>query len=220
MAKAPSPWLRYPLYAFFRYLFRVIGVAFFRHRCLRREWEPREGGVLVCSNHQSYLDPALVGMSIHRHARYLARETLFRGPFGWLIRAINAIPLDREGAGLRGLKETLQCLKQGEVVVIFPEGTRSPDGQIAPLKPGFAALARRSGAAVMPAAVDGAFQAWPRKSPLPHPETIRVYFGPPLSPEEIAALSDKQLIAEIERRIRLCHAQARAARHAADSRSE
>ena len=78
---------------------------------------------------------------------YVARETLFRLPLlAPLMRFLDAFPIDREGSGLSGLKETLRRLKRGELVLIFPEGTRTTDGEVAPLKPGFISVARRSGA--------------------------------------------------------------------------
>jgi len=87
-------------------------------------------GVLVVSNHQSHFDPPLVGIGCWRQMNFVARESLmtFR-PFGWLIRSIGAIPIDRDGIGLSGIKESLKLLKRGEMVLIFPEGTRTPPGQ-------------------------------------------------------------------------------------------
>ncbi|HPM79522.1 MAG TPA: lysophospholipid acyltransferase family protein [Candidatus Anammoximicrobium sp.] len=197
-------------YTLARAMCRLVGVTMFQVRCTGHEHVPSEGGVLVCSNHQSYLDPILVGLGFTRHSNYLARDTLFRfGPFGWLIGFVNAIPIDREGGGIRGLKETLKRLKSGEMVLIFPEGTRSRDGNISPVKPGFLVLARRSRVPLLPVALDGAFDAWPRHALLPRPSVIRVCIGEPISPDFAATLNDDQLLAEVESRIRACHAEAR-----------
>jgi len=197
-------------YTLARAMCRLVGVTMFQVRCTGHEHVPSEGGVLVCSNHQSYLDPILVGLGFTRHSNYLARDTLFRfGPFGWLIGFVNAIPIDREGGGIRGLKETLKRLKSGEMVLIFPEGTRSRDGNISPVKPGFLVLARRSRVRLLPVALDGAFDAWPRHALLPRPSVIRVCIGEPISPDFAATLNDDQLLAEVESRIRACHAEAR-----------
>jgi 1-acyl-sn-glycerol-3-phosphate acyltransferase len=116
---------------------------------------------------------------------------------------------------MSGLKETLRRLKRGELVLIFPEGTRTTDGEVKPLKPGFSALARRAGVPLLPVAIDGAFQAWPRRRKLPRSGHIQVQFGPPLLPQEIQHYDERELVAEIERRIRACHAQAREQRRAA-----
>jgi len=178
----------------------------YRVRFTGQENIPTSGGVLVVSNHQSHLDPMLVGTGIRRQMNFVARRTLFRfGPFGWLIHSVNAFPIDRDGFGLGGIKESLRRLKRGEMVLIFPEGTRSADGEIAPFRPGFTALAVRSGAAILPVAVDGAFQAWPRSKKFPGPGRIRVHYGKPILPDEIAGRDERELLAEVERRVRECH---------------
>lgn len=162
------------------------------------------------SNHQSNMDPVLVGLAAKRRLNYLARETLFGfAPFRWLIQSLDAIAIDREGLGLSGLKETLRRLKRGELVLMFPEGTRTRDGEFAPLKPGFCALARRANVPLVPVAVAGAFEAWPRSRMLPRPSAVRVQFGPPLWPSDIARLDDEALLAEVERRLKECFAMAR-----------
>jgi 1-acyl-sn-glycerol-3-phosphate acyltransferase len=168
---------------------------------------PQSGPVLVVSNHQSHFDPPLVGAGCPRRMNYLARETLFDiTPLRWLIRSLDAIPIDREGLGLAGMRESLRRLKRGEMVLIFPEGTRTRDGQIAPFQPGFTALAARSGAAILPVAIEGAYAAWPRWRKLPRPGVIHVHYGPPLGAGEIAGRPERELMAEVEQRVRQCHA--------------
>jgi 1-acyl-sn-glycerol-3-phosphate acyltransferase len=181
-----------------------------------RDNEPASGGVLVMSNHQSHLDPVLVGLSLRRRLNFLARDTLFRfAPFRWLILSLDTIALDREGVGLSGLKETLRRLKRGEMVLMFPEGTRSRDGQIAPLKPGFCAIARRAKVPMLPIAIEGAYAAWPRRRLLPRRSVINIQIGSPLRPEDIATLSDEQLVAQVQQRMESCHAAASEALHRA-----
>ena len=188
---------------------RLLAVIFFRIRVGNRYVVPREGGALVLSNHQSHLDPVLVGLACDRRLNYLARRSLFESAgLRWLIESLDAIPIDRDGSGLGGLKETLRRLKRGEMVLIFPEGRRTSDGAVAPLKPGFCALARRANVPLVPLAIEGAFAAWPRSHKLPRPSRIRIEFGPPIWPAEIATLDDLQLVAEVERRIRDCHRRA------------
>jgi 1-acyl-sn-glycerol-3-phosphate acyltransferase len=191
---------------------QLLAVLAYRVRYSGRENIPTEGGVLVVSNHQSHLDPPLVGVGCPRRLNYLARDTLFRfAPFGRLIHSVGAIPLDREGAGLGGIKESLRRLKRGEMVLIFPEGTRTRDGEIAPFRPGFTTLAVRSKAAILPVAIEGAFQAFPRWRKFPGPGAIRVRFGEPILPAEFADRDERELLAEVERRVREC--QARLRRH-------
>ena len=90
------------------------------------------------------------------------------------------------------------------MVLIFPEGTRTRDGEIAPFRPGFTALAVRSGAAILPVAIEGAFQVWPRWRKVPRPGRIRVHYGEPIPPAEVAGRDERELLAEVERRVREC----------------
>ena len=190
---------------------RLAGVAWFSLRCEgRRNW-PSTGGALVCSNHQSYLDPILVGLSCERHLNYLARRSLFRIPFfRALIDWYDAIPIEREGMGLGGIKETLRRVRRGEMVVIFPEGTRTTDGRVGPFKPGFCALARRGRVPLVPMAIAGADRVWPRTRSWPWPSGISIQVGPPVTPEEIATLTDDQLVSRIRDAVVCCHNQASA----------
>lgn len=193
-------------YVFLQSVLQLAGIIVYRVRYSGRENIPASGGVLVVSNHQSHFDPPLIGMGCPRRMNYLARDTLFRfAPFRWLISSVDSIPIDREGIGLGGIKEALRRLKRGEMVLIFPEGTRTHDGQIAPFRPGFTALAVRSGAAILPVAVEGAFQAFPRWQKFPGPGRIRVQFGEPIMPAEFAGRDERQLLVEVERRVRQCH---------------
>ncbi len=190
----------------------LTAIIFFRLRCYGRHNAPKEGGVIVLSNHQSNMDPVLVGLAVPRRLNYLARDSLFGfAPFRWLIESLDAIPIDREGLGLAGIKECLRRLKRGEMVLLFPEGTRTRDGELGPLKPGFSALARRGDVWLLPVGVDGAFDAWPRTQTFPRPRRIVVCVGPPLHNSEIADLTDDELVALIHERMRACHNAARAA---------
>jgi 1-acyl-sn-glycerol-3-phosphate acyltransferase len=201
------------LYDTIQFSARLSAAALFHVRCSGREYEPREGGALVLANHQSLFDPLIVGLTLNRRMSPLARDTLFRfAPFAWLIRSLDAIPLDREGPGLAGLKEMLRRLKAGQIVLIFPEGTRTPDGEVATLKPGFSALAKRAKVPLLPMGIDGAYQAWPRTQLLPGLATIHVNIGEPIMPAEAQAAEDRELVAEVERRIRRCHRLARQSR--------
>jgi 1-acyl-sn-glycerol-3-phosphate acyltransferase len=196
-------------------LARLAGTALFRVRVLGRENVPATAGGLVCANHQSYFDPVLVGLAIDRRLNYLARDSLFRNLlFKWLIEFLDAIPIDRDRSGFAGLKETLKRLKQDELVLIFPEGTRTRDGSLQSLKPGFCSVARRSKRPLIPVGLDGSFQAWPRSSPLPRLSTLAVVIGEPIMPQLIASLSDEELVTELQRHIAECFQQARELRQA------
>jgi 1-acyl-sn-glycerol-3-phosphate acyltransferase len=203
-------------YSGLRAMCRVASVVLFRVRCHGREHYPRSGSALVLSNHQSHLDPILVGQACNRRMNFLARETLFGfAPFRWLILSLDAIPIDRDGLGLAGLKETLRRLKHGEMVLIFPEGARTSDGRVAPLKPGFSSVALRANVPLVPVGIEGAYESWPRRNLLPWPAVIHVVIAPPLSPEEAHRLDERALSEEMERRMRLCHLRAVALRRLA-----
>ena len=202
--------------AFWKFVFRLSAVALVHFRCRGREMVPSVGGGLLLSNHQSNLDPLLIGLASDRRLNYLARDTLFGfAPLRWLLLSFDAIAIDREGTGLAGIKETLKRLKRGEMVLLFPEGTRTRNGQVQAMKPGFCTIARRAEVPLVPVAIAGAFEAWPRQRLLPRRSVIHVHFGPPLAPQQYAAMTDEQIAAEIERRIKICHAEAVASRQRA-----
>lgn len=184
------------------YLFAMV---VYRARHTGMQNIPAEGPVLMVSNHQSHLDPPLVGCGCRRQMSFLARDTLFLSPvFAKLISSVNAIPIDREGGGLAGIKETLRRLKRGEMVLVFPEGTRTLDGEIRRFRPGFTTLAVRSKAAIVPAAIEGAFRAWPKSHKFPRLGVIHVHYGEPILPDQVQAMDEKELLAEVERRVREC----------------
>ena len=183
------------IYDLSRFFSRILIRIFFRGRWSGEENLPCTGGALVCSNHQSAIDPILVGAGVPRRMNYLARESLFRfKPFAWLIRCYNAIPIQREGIGIGGLKETLKRLKRGGMVLIFPEGTRTSDGSILPVKPGFCALVRRGKVPIIPVAMHGAFEAFPRHRMLPRLAKIGIHYGQPISVSEINSMQDDELM--------------------------
>jgi 1-acyl-sn-glycerol-3-phosphate acyltransferase len=157
-------------------------------------------GLLVVSNHQSFLDPVLVGMALPAAASYLARRDLFRIPvFGQLIAALNAQPVSRGAVDSKALRNILRLLRSGETVLMFPEGTRSHDGALGRFKPGAAAIAIRCGVAVLPACVEGAYECWPRRRTLPRPGRVAVAYGRPLQPRaESAEELTERVRAEIE----------------------
>ncbi|MEQ8848673.1 lysophospholipid acyltransferase family protein [Botrimarina sp.] len=156
---------------------------------------PLEGPVVLLANHTSHFDPAIIGGATRRQLSALARDTLFVGPFGWLIRSYDAVPVDREGASLAGVRATLKRLKQGGAVLLFPEGTRSADGELQAFKPGFVALVRRSGATIVPVGIAGAHEAWPKhRSRARLGERIAVVYGAPLSSEQAGDCDDSRLV--------------------------
>ena len=197
------PYSKRLLYGFLRHPLSLFFVLFYRTRFYGRENMPTTGGVLVVSNHQSHFDPPLIAVGLRRNLNFLARKTLFKfKPFAWLIDMLDAIPLELEGIGFEGVKQSLKRLRGGEMVLIFPEGARTWDGEIAPFKEGALTLAQRGKSAILPVAIDGCFAAWPRTHQFPHPfGKIRVLYGKPIPFEEFRDLSETQLQSLVEERI-------------------
>lgn len=161
-----------------------------------------DGGAIVLSTHQSMMDPVLVGMVANKRLSYLARKTLFKNPvFSFLIKLLDAIEIDRERGGLSGLREMLKRLKQGEKVLMFPEGTRTLDGTIGAVKPGFIPIARRAEVPIIPVAIVGAYECLPRGSKLPTRKPIAVIVGTPLLADEYSKLSDNELLSTLADRL-------------------
>ena len=190
--------LRSAWYAACRQVARVLFVTLFGIRVYHAERLPREGGVLVVSNHQSYLDPILVAVGMPRPFQPMARESLFRvAPFRWLIRSLYAFPVRRGTADFGAVREALRRLRAGAVVLMFPEGTRTRDGSIEPLQGGPVTVALRGGVPIVPMVIDGAFEAWPRTQMLPWPHRVRVACGTPVGPDEAAAKEPDVVMAAI-----------------------
>jgi 1-acyl-sn-glycerol-3-phosphate acyltransferase len=210
---ARKPLGNYAFYAFFRYLFRLAGLLLFKYHCIGRHHLPKEGAAIICANHQSHLDPPLVGMAPSRHCIYLARKSLFNNPlFGFIIANLDAIPLNRDGMGIEGIKATLRKLKAGDAVVMFPEGTRTKTGALQPLKSGFITLARRSKVPLVPCGFVGAYDCLPKGGKLPRFERIRCVYGPPISAEQVAEMEDDKLIELLAERMQSCITQAEISR--------
>lgn len=150
------------------------------------------GPALLIANHQSFLDPLLIGLPLQRPVSFLARDTLFKVPvIGWILRSTYVMPIRREVAGTESLRVSLKRLEDGYLVGIFPEGTRSRDGRLGVMKPGFIALARRAQVPLIPVAVSGTFEAMPRGAFFLRPRRVRVVFGAPIGVEELAAFQGR-----------------------------
>ncbi|NLX15254.1 MAG: 1-acyl-sn-glycerol-3-phosphate acyltransferase [Phycisphaerales bacterium] len=191
-----------PIYRLGRFLCIWFSILVFRVRTFGRHHVPRTGGVLILSNHQSFIDPPLVGCGLPRACHFMARDTLFRNPlFGRIISAVNSFPVQRGSADIGAIKEALRRLKKGRILVMFPEGTRTPDGHIGALLPGLAAIAQKARVPIVPALVDGVYQAWPRHQLLPSIGNVVVLYDRPIEPDEYKNLSAEQLTTMIRRRM-------------------
>ena len=189
---------------------RLVAVVTFGFRTEGQHHLEFEGGGMLLATHQSLLDPVLIGMVPNRRLNYLARKTLFKNSLlGFIIRLLDAIEIDRERGGLAGLREMLKRLQQGEMVLLFPEGTRSSDGEIGDLKPGFIPVARRSQVPLVPIAIVGAYDCLPKGAKLPTRQPIAVVFGEPFPSSVYMAMSDAELLEALAKRLKQLHDRAK-----------
>jgi 1-acyl-sn-glycerol-3-phosphate acyltransferase len=166
--------------------FRLMYATYFRWRIFNAERVPLKGGVILASNHASFLDPPIVGSALHRPINYLARASLFRYPgIGWLLRKWNSVPVDRDGGGAAGLKAILDRLLAGGAIILFPEGTRTQDGKLLPARSGIGLTVIKSDAVVIPVRVFGTFEAYGKSHKFPRPKKVAVKYGKPMNFEKL-----------------------------------
>ena len=151
---------------------------------------PSIGGCILASNHASYLDPAIVACGLkHRVVRFMARDTLFDGRIkGWFFRGIRAVPLDRTRGDVAALRKGIELLKAGEVLGLFPEGTRSHDGRLQEAKGGIGFMIAKAGVPIVPIYVQGTYVVFPRGAKRVKRGKVRVCYGKPISFDEIARM--------------------------------
>jgi len=174
------------LYRLGRFIFAVLLRVVNRWEVRGREHVPSSGPVLLIANHTSYADPPIVGTACPRPVHFMAKAELFSIPvLGWLIRRTHAFPVKRGGADGAALRHGIRLLKEGKVLLIFPEGTRSLDGKLRPLETGAAFMALSAGAQVVAVGVDGGDRVLPPGSPLVRPAKLRVSFGRPIPLDDL-----------------------------------
>ena len=168
--------------------FRTLYATYFRWRVFGAKNVPQSGGVILASNHASFLDPPLVGAGLNRGINYLARESLFRFPgMGALLRSWNSVPVDRDGGGAAGLKAILDRLLEGGGIILFPEGTRTFDGKLQPARSGIGLVVIKSTTPVVPVRVFGTYEAYGRHVKFPRPHRVIVKYGQPMNFEKLRA---------------------------------
>ena len=203
-----------------RFLSKIISMVLFGLRVQGRENIPATGPVLMITNHQSFLDPWLIGIKLGRQVHYMARHTLFKGGIlGWVMEVLNCYPVKRGAADLQAIRITIERLNQGRLVNIFPEGTRSTDGTISPLAPGMTLILHRAQASlqIVPVVIEGAFEAWPRRNKFPHPHPIGMAYGKPIPAAELKGLKPEEIAMQLRMRLVELQEQLQSP-HAAESR--
>jgi 1-acyl-sn-glycerol-3-phosphate acyltransferase len=129
---------------------------------------PKTGPVLLLANHESFLDPVGVGIAVRRRIWYLARKTLFKPAFfGKYLESVGCLAVDQEGVAKEGLRASVERLQAGKALLIFPEGSRTETGEMAPFKPGIALVLRKAPVPIVPVGIAGAYEAYPLQQKLP-----------------------------------------------------
>src|SRR3989338_1550640 len=164
---------------------------YFGHERVPSEDDRR--GVILAPNHASYLDPPILGISLKRQVTYLAKEYLFKNWFvGLVLRGIGAFPIRTRTDDFRTIRELIRVLKEGRCGVVFPEGTRSPDGVLREAEGGVGFLAAKSAATVVPVYIRGTFEAFPRGVNFFKCKPVEAHYGHPFVPAEDAALMGEE----------------------------
>ena len=159
------------------------------------EYIPKKGGMLLLSNHLSYLDPFILATTATRELHYMARDNVFRIPvLKQIITSHNAYPVKRGAADRAALKHTISLLKAGNAVVIFPEGTRSADGTLGKAHDGASFIAHNADVPTIPVFLAGADRLMPRKSKWIRPAKLSTNYGPPIDFTEARKIQDKRVM--------------------------
>jgi 1-acyl-sn-glycerol-3-phosphate acyltransferase len=199
-------------YQFVQWFLRCMGRFVWKVQVEGRERIPREGALIVAPTHESFLDPMVVGAYLPRDLRYMARRTLFvkKREDGTERRRLLAsafarwawvIEVDRDAGGRDAVRKCLERLEAGEAVLLFPEGTRSLDGNVREFEPGVGLIALRSGAPVLPISIEGSRRVWGKGRKLPRlgAGPVRLVFGEPVKYERPTRAED--VAADLRRRI-------------------
>jgi len=169
-------------YRFCRFLFRVYFRLYHRGRIYNRERLPDAGGFILAGNHVSFLDPPFFGLACKREAFYMARDTLFRNPLaGAILRSWNCVPITRDRGDIGAMRAVLRMLGEGKAVLMFPEGTRSPDGNLQEPRAGIGMIVARANVPIIPLRIFGTNRALPRGASVPRPSRVEIKFGEPFT---------------------------------------
>ena len=173
-------------YHFIHLLIYIITKPLFRYKAIDARHIPKKGGAILASNHASYVDPFFVGLGVVRRINYLAKKELFsnRVTSYFLKNLFRVIPIDREQMDRTTLKTIYRHLRTNEILLIFPEGTRSLDGKLQEAKMGIGMIAYNTQVPIIPVYISGSHEILPRDAKRIHLKQCSVYFGPPVDLDE------------------------------------
>lgn len=190
------------VYNIFYNLAKIFARFGFSMRVVHPERMIESGPLILAVNHASYFDPPLAGICSRRAVHYLARKNLLEWPFfGPLFPAMNVIPVERDGNDRTALREVIRKIKQGEGVVLFPEGTRSKDGTLGEARSGIGLVIAKTGATVLPMRIFGSFEAFPRDAMFPNFSQVTVSIGEPLRFAEEELSGDRENYQKLSNRV-------------------
>ena len=184
------------------HLSRLIGRLFFRFRVIHRERMLQSGPVILAMNHQSYLDPPLAGTACDRAIYFLAKRTLLDVPLlGWVLPKLNVIPVNQEGVDRSAIKAMIRVLRAGNGVLVFPEGSRTIDGNLQAAEPGLGLVIAKTLAPVVPMRIFGAHEALPRGGRLRFTRITVVIGEPIFFVASDLQVGEKNLYARLSQRV-------------------
>lgn len=157
---------------------RILLKLLYRIEYLERERIPKSGSLIICANHSSYIDPFLLGAMCDRPIYFMAKKELFHIPIlAWLVRILNGFPVDRDNPDRKAIRESIELLKEGKILGLFPEGTRYKDGKLGRVYHGVSLIALKTGVSILPVAILGANKIMPPGAKLPRFPKIRMKAG-------------------------------------------
>lgn len=183
-----------PVYLLFRGVFRIFFRIMGSWRIQGLEYIPKTGQGIVISNHTSYVDPPMMGSAVRRPIAYMAKQELFTGNklLRWVCIKLESYPVKQGTVDREALRYTFDKLEKGWLIGLFPEGTRSNDGNLLPFQPGLAMIALRTKAPVIPCGVAGAFEMLSPGSSKIKKSPIEVHFGPPIELSDLYEMEDRK----------------------------
>lgn len=186
------------LYGFAKVVFKIYFYLTNKITVRGTENIPETGGLVLCSNHIHWLDPILIGICVRRKIYYMAKAELFRNKFfAFIMRNINAFPVKRGTADMSAIKRSFTIIRDGDILGIFPEGTRSRNGKLLPAEPGASVIALKTNVPILPVRVQGSYSMGGKLNvSIGKPISLEEYRGRKLSGEEINSVS-QQIMKEI-----------------------
>jgi 1-acyl-sn-glycerol-3-phosphate acyltransferase len=185
------------------HLSRLLAQLLYGFRIIHRERVIQTGPVILATNHQSFLDPPLAGNAADRAIFFLAKKSLMDVPvLGWLLPKLNVIPVNLEGGDRSALKALIRILSAGECALVFPEGTRTPDGSLQPAQPGLGLVIAKTRAPVVPMRIFGAHNVWPIHGKLRFSGKITIVVGEPIHFSDVDLTGGgKELYSRLSQRV-------------------